>query len=294
MESPISYRYLVDPIETRDALSVFARQEIIGLDTETYFDYETRQYHLSLLQLAAPSGEIVVVDALAAGIDESRVLIEDAAVLMAAHNARYDEGALKGAGFAPQGFVDTLKLSRRALKLSSFSLASVAAHLCNLTLDKTFQQSDWRRRPLSREQLDYAALDAQIALRVYQELAARLNQEGCWEQELSRARLKMKVAQPTESNEPNPPKSRETIVLRPLTSDERAQVEHLRQWRRREAVAAGVPSYLICPDKTLEHLVIARPQSQNQLLAIYGLGPAKILRFGEALLEQLKQAISQV
>ena len=285
LESPISYRYLVDPVETREALSVFARQEIIGLDTETYFDYETRQYRLSLLQLAAPSGEMVVVDALAAGIDEARVLVEDAAVMMAAHNARYDEGALQGAGFAPQGFVDTLKLARRALRLPSFSLASVAANLCNLTLDKTFQQSDWRRRPLSREQLDYAALDAQIALRVYQELAARLSSEGCWEQELARARLRIKD---TQSTEPHTPKSRETIALRPLTSDERAQVEQLRHWRRREAVAAGVPSYLVCSDKTLEHLVIARPQSSDQLSDIYGLGPAKILRYGEALLEQLK------
>jgi len=85
---------------------------------------------------------------------------------------------LRQAGFAVAGLVDTLWLARCALPLRSFSLASVADHLLGLALDKRFQQSDWRRRPLSREQLDYAALDAEAALLVYQELTLRLEREG--------------------------------------------------------------------------------------------------------------------
>src|SRR5262249_44832254 len=149
-----------------------------------------RQNRLSLLQLAAPSGEVVVIDALAAGIERARPLIENPLAMMAAHNARFDDGVLRGAGFAVAGLVDTLRLARRALRLQSFSLTSVSAHLFGVPLDKTQQRSDWRGRPLSRRQLDYAALDAQIALRVYLELAARLEKEGRFEAELSSARIR--------------------------------------------------------------------------------------------------------
>lgn len=179
------YRYLIDPQQVREALYAFAAQPIIGLDTETFF--YGRKNHLSLLQLASPGGEVIVIDALSAGLEEVRGLIEDPAVMMAAHNARFDDGVLRNAGFAVAGLVDTLRLSRCALPLRSFSLASVAEHLFGFTLDKSFQQSDWRRRPLSREQLEYAALDAVVALRVYQELTLILEKEGRLADEISRA-----------------------------------------------------------------------------------------------------------
>src|SRR5262249_35647459 len=91
MASNISYRYVIDPGHARGALMAFAGQPIIGLDTETYWDYGARQNRLSLLQLAAPTGVVVVIDALAAGVEEARALIENPQAMMAAHNARFDE-----------------------------------------------------------------------------------------------------------------------------------------------------------------------------------------------------------
>lgn len=281
-----SYQYLVDPQQTRSALAAFAEQPIIGLDTETFWDWNTRQNRLSLLQLAAPTGEVIVIDALSAGISEARALIENPVAMMAAHNARFDDGVLRAAGFAVAGLVDTLRLARRTLHLKSFSLASVSAHLFGVSLDKTQQVSDWRRRPLSREQLDYAALDAQVALQVFQELAERLESEGRLSEELQRAR----IAPPEENPAPRKSSSRTKkppVQLRPLTAEEQTRVERLRHWRRDVAVREQVPVYLICPDKTLEHLVIVRPQTLAELSPIYGLGEAKIARFGEDLLKEL-------
>jgi ribonuclease D len=183
------YRYLIDPDEVREALVAFSDHPVIGLDTETFWDFTFRQNRLSLLQLAAPSGEVIVIDALAGGLEEARGLIEDPMSMMAAHNARFDQGILRQSGFAVAGLVDTLRLARRTLRLGSFSLASVSEHLLGLKLDKTFQRSDWQRRPLSRMQLDYAALDAQIALRVFLELTAVLEREGRLGDELQSALL---------------------------------------------------------------------------------------------------------
>jgi ribonuclease D len=280
----ISYRYLIDPDETRQALRQFAQQEIIGLDTETFWDFQTKQNYLSLLQLAAPTGEVLVIDALAAGVEAAQALIEDPKVWMAAHNARFDDGVLRGAGFTPHGFVDTLRLARRTLRLPSFGLAAVSEHLFGVRLDKSHQRSDWRQRPLAREQLDYAALDAQIALRVYLQLTAELREQGRLEMELRRAKLK-----PDQDKNPPYPKRtrRASVKLRPLTADERELFERLCLWRKQAAQSERLPVYLICSDKTLEHLAIARPRTLATLGEIYGLGPAKIAKFGAQLLDKL-------
>ncbi len=287
MMKAIAYEYLIDPDEAKAALTAFANQPIIGLDTETFWNYSTRQNLLSLVQLASPTGEVVVVDALAAGVEETRALIEDPVAMMAAHNARFDDGVLRQAGFAVAGLVDTLKLARRTLRLRSFSLASVSEHLFGLKLDKTYQQSDWRRRPLSREQLDYAALDAQIALRVFQELTERLDAAGRLAEELHRAQIVPKDDQATER--PVRKAKRPPIELRPMTADERLLFDKLRQWRQEIARNEGVPVYMICQDKTLEHLAIARPRTVEELSGIFGLGQTKIARYGIEVLSQIKQ-----
>ncbi len=189
MDFSSTYRYIIDPEQAHEALATFADQPIIGLDTETFWDYGDRCNLLSLVQLASPGGEIIVIDALAAGLESVRGLIENPSALMAAHNARFDDGILRQSGFAVAGLIDTLRLARRSLRLRSFSLASVSEHLFDLKLNKTYQRSDWRRRPLSRGQLAYAALDARVALMIYQELTARLKREGRLTDELRRAKV---------------------------------------------------------------------------------------------------------
>src|SRR5262245_38433913 len=276
----ISYQYVIDPDDARAALEVFADQPVIGLDTETFWDYRELLNRLSLLQLAAPTGEVIVIDALTASIIEARPLIENPSVMMAAHNARFDEGVLRGAGFEVAGLVDTLRLARRALRLRSFSLASVSEHLFGAPLDKTYQQSDWRRRPLSRAQLDYAALDAQIALRVYQELSAALEAAGRLEAELSRAKIGLLADGVEGSNRISLSSKRQPVELRPLTAEERQVVERLKRWRKQAAEHERIPAYLICHNRTLEHLAIARPGTVEELTHIFGLGAVRIAKYG--------------
>ncbi len=282
MNQPVTYRYLIDPDETHAALAVFLQQPVIGLDTETFQDFHTKQHQLSLLQLAAPSGEVLVIDALAAGIRHAHELIEKPDVWMAAHNARFDDGILRSEGFMPDGFVDTLRLARRTLELPSYSLASVSLHLFDVTLDKIYQRSNWRQRPLSRAQLDYAAMDAIIALRVYQTLADRLRESGKLEAELRRARLR---------NEP--PKQYDETVFetartgRPFTREERLRAERIQAWRKQQAELERVPLYFICQDRTIEELALQHPRTPEALGSIYGLGSVKISKYGTELLSLL-------
>jgi DNA helicase II / ATP-dependent DNA helicase PcrA len=59
----------------------------------------------------------------------------------------------------------------------------------------------------------------------------------------------------------------------------------LREWRRNLARASGVPAYVIFRDSTLEAVARDRPRSRGDLLTIPGIGPVKVERHGQALLD---------
>jgi DNA helicase II / ATP-dependent DNA helicase PcrA len=63
----------------------------------------------------------------------------------------------------------------------------------------------------------------------------------------------------------------------------------LMEWRRNLARASAVPAYVIFPNTTLEAVAERRPQSRNDLLAIPGIGPVKLERHGQALLDLVGQ-----
>jgi RecQ family ATP-dependent DNA helicase len=70
-----------------------------------------------------------------------------------------------------------------------------------------------------------------------------------------------------------------------LSAEGEALAARLREWRAAEAKRLGVPVYLVLQNRTLDALAQERPANPRQLLEINGMGPAKVERFGEAILE---------
>ena len=64
----------------------------------------------------------------------------------------------------------------------------------------------------------------------------------------------------------------------------------LRSWRLRVSQDAGVPAYVVFDNKTLAMIALARPSSRSALLAIPGVGPTKLDRYAEDVLEIVRSA----
>jgi len=58
----------------------------------------------------------------------------------------------------------------------------------------------------------------------------------------------------------------------------------LRSWRRDRAQLLGKPAYVVFTDKTLHAIATTKPDTEQRLLAVPGIGPAKWEAFGEKLL----------
>ena len=130
------FRLITDAEEARAAASSLQQEPIVGVDTETYWEAAANHSRVSLVQIAARAGEVLVFDLFAVDVELLRPLIESPTITMTAHNARFDEAMLAGEGLRPAGFVDTLRLARSALRLPSYSLAGVTAHLFGIELDR--------------------------------------------------------------------------------------------------------------------------------------------------------------
>jgi RecQ family ATP-dependent DNA helicase len=82
---------------------------------------------------------------------------------------------------------------------------------------------------------------------------------------------------------PVPQKSAAAAPMK-LTAEGEVVAARLREWRASEARRLGVPAYLVLHDRTLTALAAERPKNPNEMLRIDGIGPAKVERFGEAIL----------
>jgi ATP-dependent DNA helicase RecQ len=63
--------------------------------------------------------------------------------------------------------------------------------------------------------------------------------------------------------------------------------ERLRAWRLETARAESVPAFVVFSDRTLRALAAVRPADEIALAAVPGVGPAKLERYGSALLAQI-------
>lgn len=70
--------------------------------------------------------------------------------------------------------------------------------------------------------------------------------------------------------------------------------ERLRQWRRGHALARNVPPYVILGDRTLTEIARVRPDSEETLRAITGIGEVKIRDYGQDILSIVSDDSSPV
>jgi hypothetical protein len=183
------------------------------------------------------------------------VLVRPHTVIFAHHYA-YDERMLLRLGLRPRCVYDTCRAGR-VLYDGAARLADLAGRVLATPMDKTLQASDWGRRPLSREQVAYAARDAADTL-VIGELARELLPE---------------VPEP----------------LPALPPAARAAYRHLLDWRAATAAALRRFPEDILPQRTLRAIALQRPETPAALLGIPGVGATRLARYGVGILTALAE-----
>lgn len=150
--------------ELEAAVVALMSEPVVGLDVETTL----RNRALCLIQVAGRK-VTYLIDALElSDLEPLGPLLASAETRKLIHYASFEREVLGRHGFAMDAVLDTRDMSRQLRRSAKgHSLREVCARELGMELDKREQAGDWTRRPLAETQVTYAALDAEVLLRLY-------------------------------------------------------------------------------------------------------------------------------
>jgi ribonuclease D len=150
----------------------------VGLDTE-FIRERTFWPQLALVQIATGDA-ILLVDMLVPGMPATLApLLRDASIVKVMHSASEDLVAFGHAcGCVPTPLFDTQIAAALSGIGAGMGYQRLVAELLDVAVDKGETRSDWLRRPLSAQQLAYAADDVRHLFALHDLLDARLASLG--------------------------------------------------------------------------------------------------------------------
>ena len=234
-----------------------AGAEAYALDAE--FHGESTYYpRLAVLQLAVP-GEVAVVDATLVDVGPLRAVLEGAG-LMVAHAGEQDLQVLdRSAGAIPARMLDT-QIAAGFLGYGSPSLAKLVHELLGVRLEKGARMSDWFKRPLTAEQITYAAADVVHLLDLRAVLEERLLAAGRLAWAYEECELHRRVRQPDVGTAWWRLKG-----WRQLRGRSRGVAQELAAWREETAMATDKPARRVLADEVILLLAERPPTSIREI-----------------------------
>jgi ribonuclease D len=271
-----------------------AEQGRIAIDTE--FVSERRyQALLCLAQVAVPDPDAPdgvrtdVVDPLA---DEppdpaplARVLA-DPAVEVVVHAGRQDIAILRRVWSTEVRSVFDTQLAAGFLGFGNQEgYESLVRKVLGVRLKGSEGFTKWDRRPLTAQQLEYAADDARLLLALGEEIEQRLRKRGRFEWAREEC-----VALEASSDERAPDRVYERLPrLGRLNERGRAVARELVEWREHVAGSMDRPPSYVLPDQALIELARRSPRDREGLEQIRGLPAQTFHRRGDKLLEAIER-----
>ncbi|MGI9326194.1 MAG: ribonuclease D [Pseudomonadales bacterium] len=250
---------------------------VIAVDTE--FIRTDTFFPIASLYQVATTDRIYLIDPLS--IDEWQPLqavIEDRHCVKVMHSCSEDlEVFYSHLGLLPQNLHDS-QLAHAFLTTDySLSYARLVEHYENVALDKGATRSNWLQRPLSAEQIHYAAEDVRYLVRIYEQQLASLERSGRlpWFQE--------DLAIACRYEPPYP--ERYYLGMKSawrLQDEALARLRSLASWREREAMALDLPRNRVIRDEHLLTLAGKQAVSSGDLAELLPAGVVR--RFGAAVM----------
>ena len=257
------------------------------LDTE--FHREKTYYpQLALVQICA-GGQIFLIDPLMVSADKFFKLFDGDGICVM-HAAQQDLDVLsQSVGCVPRKIFDT-QLASGFLGYTQPSLSSLAQSLIKVTVPKGDRLSDWLRRPLSQDQLQYAASDV-----VY---LPELNELIC-DQLLTLGRLQWAQAACEELRiKPTGPNTTDNAWLRvkdvrTLKGRARWLAQSVAQWREERAMSLDIPPRHVLSDIAILGIAQKAPRTTEEILKTRGVDQRHLNGAqGQALLEAIRKGIA--
>lgn len=274
--------------ELGEICRAIAEYPFVTVDTE-FLRESTFWPELCLLQMACPGGSYIV-DALAPelSLDPFFELMANEEIVKVFHAARQDiEIIYNLGGLIPHPVFDTQVAAMVCGYGDSISYDQLVYRITSVRIDKSSRFTDWKRRPLTEKQLNYAMADVTHLRDVYQSIKANLEEQNRshWVAE------EMEILTSPVTYDLPPRDAWQRLKLRARKPREFALLKLVAEWRETTARQNNVPRGRIIKDEAIYEICSHPPASFSDLGNLRGLSRGfDKNRFGNDLLEVVRKS----
>jgi len=282
---------LVEQQEIYDEmLDLMSQQSCVAIDTE-FVKVRTLHAQPGLLQFRARGiDRNILVDPLAVSEHGKLAeLMENASLIKVLHSMFEDIGLLfRLTGQVPKNVFDTQIACAFLGYGTGLGYQRMVKEVLGKDVDKSEARSDWLARPLSDNQLSYAALDVEYLIEIYRKLSERLKERGLLQAvDEECVRLVKSSLESYFEPEKSYLKLRAGYDLKPV---QQKVLQHLVMWRDAQAEKKNIPRPWVLGDSELISLAKTRPKHPKQLPQA-GITSYKLIRrYGDTLVQIIRTA----
>ncbi|MGA2925698.1 MAG: ribonuclease D [Solirubrobacteraceae bacterium] len=278
---------LAHPDEIRRAATIARERGRFGIDTEFISEGRYRAL-LCLVQIAVDDpdardgSQIVLIDSLErADMSPLAALLADPAIEIVLHAGRQDVAILRRAWRTEvTNIFDTQIAAGFAGASAQAGYGNLLGAILGRRVGKTASYTRWDARPLTREQLSYAAEDVAHLLELADELQRRLVAAGRLEWAREECR---RLESATDERDPDTAWERLPRISQ-LDPRSRAVAQALAAWRERVASSEDRPVGSVVADPPLVELAKRQPATVQGLEQTRGIHPSTVRKRAEGLL----------
>ncbi|MQG38253.1 MAG: ribonuclease D [SAR202 cluster bacterium] len=281
--SPIKRLFITKSHDVLKFCDTASKSNFVAVDTE-FVREKTYWPILCLIQIATKD-QAVAIDPLAKGIDLQPVyeLMRNKSVLKVFHAASQDMQIMFNAsGQVPSPVFDTQIGAMFSGYGDQPSYATLVQKILGESIDKRSQMTDWSRRPLTNDQIEYAIGDVTHLIHVYNRLISELEDSNriSWAQE-EISHLQDQNLYNTDLRE-----LWKKIRLRRPTPRALAILREVTEWRELTARKQDIPKNWVIRDESLAEIALNAPHTPADLERVRGVNERLANgRYGAALIE---------
>jgi len=263
---------------------------VVAVDTESNSLHAYRE-RVCLIQISTPAADFIV-DPIA--LPDLRLLgpmFANQKQQKVFHAAENDIAALRrDYQFEFTNVFDTMTAAR-TLGWPQVGLAAILNSHFGVTTNKKFQRADWRRRPLTPDQLEYARLDTHYLTALRDKQFDELATSGHWPEAHEEFERLARGRNDQDAIDSPSPTLWRVKGARNLSPQQAAVLGILIQYREYEAARLDRPPFKVMAETTLMELVRRAPRRLEELHSVPGLAPEQIRHHGQALLHGIEKGL---
>lgn len=282
----MQYEYIDNAQQLHDFCEAVSDAKCLAIDTE-FVSEDTFRPHLCLIQIAADDRLAIIDPMQMDDVDEFWELLAAPGHETIVHAGREEfRFCLDAIGKRPANWFDIQIAAGFVGMEYPAAYSTLISKLVGKSLPKGETRTDWRRRPLTEKQLDYALQDVVYLKQIRDILSGRLDklQRRDWlADELNSWLAQIEDAEATEQ-------WRRVSGSAGLSARKLAIVREVWRWRNQEAESRNTPPKRILRDDLIVEMARRQTDNVQQMRSVRGMEHRHLQRHLDAIAECVRRA----